>query len=120
MVMDKAQLHQIFSDIKQQLAGDFYFGDDSLSKTVLMAYATDASVYQEHPTAVAIPKNKEDISLLIKMSQAHQIPLIPRTAGTSLAGQVVGTGLVVDTSRYLNKMLEVNTEEKWVRVQPGV
>lgn len=120
MVMNKAQLQQVFSDIKQQLAGDFYFGEDSLSKTILMAYATDASVYQEHPLAVALPKNKEDIRLLVKMSHACNIPLIPRTAGTSLAGQVVGTGLVVDTSRYMNTMLEVNTEEKWVRVQPGV
>src|SRR5688500_5926515 len=107
--MNKAQLLEVFNDIKKQLAGDYYFGDDTLSKTVLMAYATDASVYQEHPLAVALPKNRDDIRLLVQMSQAQQIPLIPRTAGTSLAGQVVGTGLVVDTSRYMNSMLEVNT-----------
>lgn len=102
------------------MAGDLYFADDSLSRTVLMAYATDASVYQEHPLGVALPKNKNDISLLIKLSQQHNIPLIPRTAGTSLAGQVVGQGLVVDVSRYMNQLLEVNVAEKWVRVQPGV
>jgi FAD/FMN-containing dehydrogenase/Fe-S oxidoreductase len=111
----------IFREVKQQLQGDFYFEDDEvLDRTVLMAYATDASVYQEHPLGVALPKNNEDIRLLMKLSKAHNIPLIPRTAGTSLAGQVVGNGLVVDVSRYMNSILEINTAEKWVRVQPGM
>lgn len=118
--MNKELLDKAFSDLKPQLAGDLFFGTDSLSSTVLMAYATDASVYQEHPLGVALPKNKNDISLLIKFSQQHNIPLIPRTAGTSLAGQVVGQGLVVDVSRYMNKILEVNVAEKWVRVEPGI
>ncbi|GEP96678.1 FAD-binding and (Fe-S)-binding domain-containing protein [Chitinophaga cymbidii] len=110
----------IFRDVRKQLEGDIYFEDNVADRTVLMAYATDASVYQEHPLGVALPKSREDIRLLVKLAQTHHIPLIPRTAGTSLAGQVVGNGLVVDVSRYMNKMLEVNTEEKWVRVQPGL
>ncbi len=113
-------MEQAFSAIKQQLAGDLYFGDDALSKTVLMAYATDASVYQEHPLGVALPKNREDIALLVRFCRTHNIPLIPRTAGTSLAGQVVGKGLVMDVSRYMNRILEINTAEKWVRVEPGI
>ncbi|MCK7557126.1 FAD-binding protein [Chitinophaga sedimenti] len=119
--MNKEQLPNIFAGLKAQLAGDLYYdSNDSLHRTILMAYATDASVYQEHPLGVALPKNKHDISLLIKTSQQHNIPLIPRTAGTSLAGQVVGEGLVVDVSRYMNQLLEVNVTEKWVRVEPGM
>lgn len=118
--MNTVQLGQAFKEIKQQLAGDLYFGEDALDKTVLMAYATDASVYQEYPLGVALPKNKADIALLIRLSKTYQIPLIPRTAGTSLAGQVVGQGLVIDVSRYMNSILEINTEEKWVRVEPGL
>ncbi|MEM9723061.1 MAG: FAD-binding oxidoreductase, partial [Bacteroidota bacterium] len=83
-------------------------------------YATDASVYREIPLAVAIPKSIEDIKQLVHFARNHNSSLIPRTAGTSLAGQCVGNGIVVDTSRYLNKILEVNVEESWVRVQPGV
>jgi FAD/FMN-containing dehydrogenase/Fe-S oxidoreductase len=118
--MNTAQVLKAFQQVKPQLAGDLYFGEAALDRTVLMAYATDASVYQEYPLGVALPKNKADICLLIRLSQEHDIPLIPRTAGTSLAGQVVGSGLVMDVSRYMNKILEVNTAEKWVRVEPGI
>jgi FAD/FMN-containing dehydrogenase/Fe-S oxidoreductase len=111
---------EAFKELKQQLEGDLYYGDSSLDKTILMAYSTDASVYQEYPLGVALPKNKTDITRLINFSRIHKIPLIPRTAGTSLAGQVVGQGLIVDVSRYMNRLLEVNKEEKWVRVEPGV
>ena len=115
-----ATLYEAFRQVRSALTGEFYFGADDLDRTVLMAYATDASVYQEAPLAVAIPKNKADICRLVQLSKAHQVAIIPRTAGTSLAGQVVGTGMVVDVSRYMNQILEVNVEEKWVRVEPGI
>ena len=83
-------------------------------------YATDASAYRELPLAVAIPKHEQDIVKLVKFAGAQGVPLIPRTAGTSLAGQVVGSGIVVDMSIHFNQILEVNPEEKWVRVQPGM
>ncbi len=83
-------------------------------------YATDASAYREVPLAVSYPKTESDISKLIKFSSENHIPIIPRGAGTSLAGQVVGNGVVVDISKYFNKILEINKEEHWVRVQPGV
>lgn len=83
-------------------------------------YATDASVYRELPLAVAYPKNNEDIFKLIKYAQKNNTSLIPRGAGTSLAGQVVGKGVVVDVSKYMNQILEINEKEHWVRVQPGV
>ncbi|MGW8316975.1 MAG: FAD-binding oxidoreductase, partial [Bacteroidales bacterium] len=83
-------------------------------------YSTDASDYKEKPVAVTYPKNEEDIRELVRFAREHGISLIPRTAGTSLAGQVVGEGMVVDVSHYMNKILEVNEKERWVRVQPGV
>ena len=85
-----------------------------------MAYATDASVYQEMPLAVCIPHNVEDLKILIRFARENGVTLIPRTAGTSLAGQVVGDGIVVDVSRAFNQILEVNAEEGWAIVQPGV
>ena len=83
-------------------------------------YATDASAYREMPLAVAIPKTIEDIKLLIKFAKNEKTSLIPRTAGTSLAGQVVGNGIIVDVSKYFTQIIELNKEENWVRVQPGV
>jgi FAD/FMN-containing dehydrogenase/Fe-S oxidoreductase len=83
-------------------------------------YATDASAYREMPLAVAVPRTKEDIRILILFARDHKVSLIPRTAGTSLAGQVVGKGIVVDVSKYMNRIIECNPEQKWVRVEPGV
>jgi FAD/FMN-containing dehydrogenase/Fe-S oxidoreductase len=101
--------------LNQQLEGELHF--DSLSKTL---YATDASVYREIPLAVAFPKSEKDITQLIEFAITQGTSLIPRTAGTSLAGQCVGEGIVVDVSKYMNQILEFNPEEKWVLVQPGV
>lgn len=83
-------------------------------------YSTDASAYRETPLGVAYPKDTEDIRTLVTFAGKNQINLIPRAGGTSLAGQVVGNGLVVDVSKYMNHILEINPEERWVRVQPGV
>ncbi len=83
-------------------------------------YATDASAYRELPIAVAIPQTIEDIKVLVDFATANSTSLIPRTAGTSLAGQVVGKGIIVDVSKNFNRILEVNEKEKWVRLQPGV
>ncbi|WP_040398125.1 FAD-binding and (Fe-S)-binding domain-containing protein [Cesiribacter andamanensis] len=90
------------------------------SETMRRLYATDASAYREMPQAVAIPKTEEDIRKLILFAAEHQTALIPRTAGTSLAGQVVGGGIVVDVSKHFTQILEVNEQERWVRLQPGV
>ncbi|HPZ89037.1 MAG TPA: FAD-binding oxidoreductase, partial [Flavihumibacter sp.] len=98
-----------------RLEGDLYFDD-----TMRILYATDASAYRELPLAVAIPRNLADLKTLIEFAHTEKTSLIPRTAGTSLAGQVVGAGIVVDVSKYFNQILELNVAEKWVRVQPGV
>ncbi|GAB3771560.1 FAD-binding and (Fe-S)-binding domain-containing protein [Spirosoma horti] len=105
----------LLKHLANQLTGDLF--DDTTYRTL---YATDASAYREMPTAVAIPKTVDDLKTLIAFANAHKTALIPRTAGTSLAGQVVGSGIVVDVSKHFTKILEVNPEERWVRVQPGV
>ena len=95
-------------------------GDLFTDKKNRILYATDASAYREIPLAVVRPKNKEDLVKLVNFANQHNISLIPRTAGTSLAGQVVGSGIVVDISKYFTQILELNEKERWVRVQPGV
>ncbi|MEO6229128.1 MAG: FAD-linked oxidase C-terminal domain-containing protein [Ferruginibacter sp.] len=102
-------------ELAANLEGDLFFDD-----TMRILYATDASAYRELPLAVAIPKSVEDLKKLILFAKENETSLIPRTAGTSLAGQVVGNGIVVDVSKNFTRILEVNTDENWVKVQPGV
>lgn len=104
-----------FRSLRMTLKGELYT-DEALK----LIYSTDASAYREIPAAVVLPASKEDLHRVIKFAREHEIGLIPRAAGTSIAGQVVGNGLVVDISRYFTEILEINREERWVRVQPGV
>ncbi|MBV8176878.1 MAG: FAD-binding protein [Verrucomicrobia bacterium] len=104
-----------FRRLAGELEGALYF--DATMRTL---YATDASVYREMPQAVAVPKNEGDISMLVRFARERGTSLIPRTAGTSLAGQVVGAGIVVDLSRHFTRILEVDAAQRRVRVQPGV
>ena len=101
--------------LEQELKGELKF--DSLYRGM---YATDASVYRKMPLGVAFPKSVDDIKLLIQFARENNTSLIPRTAGTSLAGQCVGEGLVVDVSRHFTKIVSVDKVKKQVTVQPGV
>ncbi len=101
--------------LAKQLQGKFYF-----DKTMRKLYATDASAYREMPLAVAIPKTKEDLLELIRFANTEQVSIIPRAAGTSLAGQVVGSGIIVDISEEFRQIIEVNKEDNYAIVQPGV
>ncbi|HRH56529.1 MAG TPA: FAD-linked oxidase C-terminal domain-containing protein [Chitinophagales bacterium] len=107
------------STLLQQLS-DVLDGELFFDNTMLTLYATDASVYKEYPLAVCYPKHKKDIQTLIQFANQHKTSLIPRTAGTSLGGQVVGDGIVVDVSKYFDKIIEINKDEKFCIVQPGV
>ncbi|WP_414660646.1 FAD-binding and (Fe-S)-binding domain-containing protein [Horticoccus sp. 23ND18S-11] len=98
-----------------RLEGELHFDH---ARRVL--YATDASEYQELPVAVALPKSEADLRTLLAYATQHRLGLIPRAAGTSLAGQVVGSGIVVDIGRHLNRILSYDTARRRVRVQPGV
>jgi FAD/FMN-containing dehydrogenase/Fe-S oxidoreductase len=108
-------LNKELGELKRDLNGELEF--DDLTTTI---YSTDASVYKERPLAVAWPKDSSDIKKLLSFAADHKIGLITRAAGTSLAGQVVGNGIVMDVSKHLNKILELNEKEMWVRVEPGV
>lgn len=107
-------------DEKLEILGQALEGELYTDTTMRTLYATDASAYREMPLAVAVPKTIEDLKKLIAFAHQQKTSLIPRTAGTSLAGQVVGHGIVVDVSRNFTGILELNAAERWVRVQPGV
>ena len=103
-----------------ELLGSRIEGELYVDKTFKELYATDASVYRKLPVGVAIPKSKKDIQQIINFANQEGVGLIPRAAGTSLAGQCVGDGLVVDISKYLNSVIEFNEDEQTVVVEPGV
>jgi FAD/FMN-containing dehydrogenase/Fe-S oxidoreductase len=105
----------LFDALSHKLEGELY-----TDISTRLQYATDASAYREIPVAVALPKSKKDVKRLIAFAKQNCMSLIPRTAGTSLAGQVVGRGIIVDISRYWGKIVEFNAAEGWVIVEPGV
>ncbi len=113
--MDRSTALEPLKKLKKNFKGDIF--TDNASR---LQYATDASAYRELPIAVVRPANNDDIKKLVKFANENSVPLIPRGAGTSLAGQVVGDGIVVDISKYMNKIIEINAGEKWARVEPGV
>jgi FAD/FMN-containing dehydrogenase/Fe-S oxidoreductase len=104
-----------FNSIKTKFSGELYSDE-----THRLIYSTDASEYKEKPLAVAFPKHSNDVKALIEFAHNNKVSLIPRGAGTSLAGQVTGSGIVVDVSKYMNKILEFDIENKRIKVQPGV
>jgi FAD/FMN-containing dehydrogenase/Fe-S oxidoreductase len=113
--MEPTKICSLLESLRNDFNGDIFTDD-----TWRVMYATDASAYREIPTAVARPRDAADLKKLIRFSCENGLPLIPRTAGTSLAGQVVGNGLIVDVSRYMTEIIEIDPAEHWVRVQPGV
>lgn len=113
---NKSNLKNItLQNLSKSLNGELLH--DDLTKSL---YATDASVYRKTPLAVAYPKHKKDLQHLIHFASKHQVGLIPRAAGTSLAGQCVGDGIVIDTSKYFTDIVRLDKEKKQVVVQPGV
>src|SRR5688572_24426623 len=104
-----------FTALEREFEGEFY-----TDETTRRLYATDASAYREVPVAVAVPKNEKDIERLIRFASENKTSIIPRTGGTSLAGQVVGGGIIVDVSKNFNRILEINAKEGWAIVEPGI
>ncbi|WP_299765246.1 FAD-binding and (Fe-S)-binding domain-containing protein [uncultured Dokdonia sp.] len=104
-----------FEQLSRQLSGELH--TDALHKRM---YATDASVYRKVPQAVAYPEDTSDIRHLVLFASKNNITLIPRTAGTSLAGQCVGDGIIVDVSKHFTKIIDLDREKRQVTVQPGV
>src|SRR5258706_13484696 len=101
--------------LKARVSGEVRF--DKVSR---LMYATDASIYEIEPMGVVIPRTQEDVFATMDVARQFKVPVLPRGAGTSLAGQTVGDAVVIDMSKYLNRVLEVNSEERWALVEPGV
>ena len=107
---------QLFiNDLQLNIQGDILTDDLSLG-----LYATDASVYQIKPIVIVLPKDEKDVIAAVNIAHDHKVSILPRGAGTSLAGQTVGHSMVLDFSKYLNQIIEINVEERWVKVQPGM
>ncbi len=103
------------NNLAQELSGEIRI--DNIHKII---YSTDASAYKEKPLAVIYPKDDNDIKKIIRFANDNKTHIIPRAAGTSLAGQVVGNGIIVDISKHFTKVVEINQKERYAIVQPGV
>ena len=108
-------LEALANELRASLEGEVRF--DEVSR---LLYATDASIYQIVPIGVLVPRHAKDVQQAIQIAAKHRVPVLPRGSGTSLAGQSVGVALVLDFTKYMHDILELNVEERWVRVQPGV
>ena len=116
-------MHWSKADIEKlsiHFEGQLFFDQSQRSEIARKIYSTDASVYQVKPNAVAIPKSPKDIKRLIHFALNHQTNLIPRGAGTSLAGQVVGDGISMEIGSAMSKIILLNKKDKSVWVEPGI
>ncbi|HEV3120726.1 MAG TPA: FAD-binding oxidoreductase, partial [Isosphaeraceae bacterium] len=107
-------LQALQAELRRSLRGEVRF--DRITRAL---YATDASVYQIVPLGVVLPESEADVAATVDFCVRKGIPLTARGGGTSQAGQAIGAGVILDCSKYLNGVLEVNAQERWVRVQPG-
>jgi FAD/FMN-containing dehydrogenase/Fe-S oxidoreductase len=112
---DHSSIPDFLNDLSRRVSGELR--SDQVSRIL---YSTDASIYQVMPHGVLLPHNAEDLQAAVEMAVKYQVPLLPRTAGSSLAGQAVNEALIMDMSRHMDQVLELNVEEQWVRVQPGI
>ena len=108
-------MEDLLHDLQKRISGEVRF--DDMTK---MLYSTDASIYEIEPLGVVLPKTPEDAIATVEICGRYGVPVLPRGGGTALAGQAVGRAIHLDLSKYLNKVLEVNTKERWARVQPGI
>jgi FAD/FMN-containing dehydrogenase/Fe-S oxidoreductase len=108
-------IKDFLSDLSRRAAGEIR--TDAVSRQL---YSTDASIYQVMPYGVFLPQHAEDVQAAVELAHDRQIAILPRGAGSSLAGQAVNEALVIDLSRHLSQVLELNVEERWVKVQPGM
>ncbi|MFW6069152.1 MAG: FAD-binding and (Fe-S)-binding domain-containing protein, partial [Chloroflexota bacterium] len=103
------------NELRRRIDGEAHF--DAFNRAL---YSTDASIYQIQPLGVVFPRSAEDVVATVTLAAEHGLPVLPRGGGTSQAGQTVGPAVVIDFSRHLNEIVEINVEEQWARVQPGV
>ncbi|MFQ5340590.1 MAG: FAD-binding and (Fe-S)-binding domain-containing protein [Anaerolineae bacterium] len=109
------ETREMLHDLERVVEGEVRF--DRYSRIL---YSTDASIYQIEPIGVVLPRHAEDVIATLEVAYRHGVPVLPRGGGSSLAGQAVGHAVHIDMSKYMKRILEVNPEESWARVQPGV
>ncbi|MDA2939175.1 FAD-binding oxidoreductase, partial [Acidobacteria bacterium AH-259-A15] len=105
--------------LRQELASQME-GEVRFDKVSRALYSTDASVYQIEPLGVLVVRSRQDVIGAVQVCSRYRCPITVRGGGTSQAGQAIGPGIQIDTSKYLNRILEVNTAGHWARVEPGV
>lgn len=108
-------MKNLFDELKQQIEGDVH--DDIITKAI---YSVDASIYELKPLGIIIPKNSDSLIKTLEIASKYQIPVTARGAATGITGSCLGEGLIIDTSKYLNKILEINLEEEYAICEPGV
>ncbi len=113
--VDADRIETLKTELSWRVSGEVRF--DQYSR---MLYSTDASNYQIQPIGVVLPRTVDDVRASVEIAAKYQVPILPRGGGSSLAGQTVGKALVIDTSKYLNQVLEVDTASRTARVQPGI
>jgi FAD/FMN-containing dehydrogenase/Fe-S oxidoreductase len=106
---------QLLHHLRQNMEGEVRFDD-----TARKLYSTDASIYQIQPLGVVLPRTMADLQAAVQIAMDMHVPIVPRGGGTSLSGQSIGAGLVIDCSKHLNRILEIDVEKRRVKVQPGV
>ena len=111
----ESDTRELVEELSRYVSGEVKF-----DKMTRMLYSTDASLYQIEPIGVVLPKNVEDVIAVVETANRHGVPVLPRGGGTSLAGQTVCRAIVMDFSKYMRDILELNEEEGWVRTQPGI
>ena len=104
---DEEHINALIAELEKTISGDVRF--DQLTCSL---YSTDASDFQKLPIGVVIPRNTDDVAAAIELAQRFQVPIIPRGGGSSLSGQTVGRGLIIDHSTHLNRILDINREEQ--------
>jgi len=97
-----------------------FTGEIRLDPTARILYSTDASIYQIEPLGVAFPRTPEDLHAAVELAVQYRVPILPRGAGTSLAGQAIGEALILDCSRWLNRILEIDPQNHTATVEPGL
>ena len=111
---DMHSVEEFLHELRPRVSGDLR--TDQYSR---MLYSTDASIYQQMPLAVLVPRTVDDVQAAVELAARHRVPVLPRASGSSLAGQAVNEALVIDSTRWLDGIHEINHEERWVRVGPG-
>jgi len=115
MPRDNSPASRTEARLRREVRGEVLFNAFSRGR-----YATDASIYQIEPLGVVVPKSREDAAAAIAIAREEGVPVLPRGAGTSQCGQTVARALVVDCSKYLDRVVAVDVEGRRARVEPGV